>query len=256
MPNRRPRSLKHEYELYVEGEIENYKESIPRSALLAIGDEAVATLARESQLSLTELLLCEEVDRIIFRRLRLPSYQTWRRRRLKAAAELRRPERWGLAPDAPVVRTVVPSADGRVLVAGAGTEGSALLLAAHGCDVLTIGTQEDALMRVLNEAEAAGLSERVRALVGDLGSFTPDAPLRAVVCSLSALAALSQSERTRALALLKEATAEGGIHLVEGTAGSRGESVLEEVVASYAGWRISMEGAESFGTLVAWKDVA
>lgn len=256
MPNRRPRSLKHEYELYVEGEIEHYKESIPRSALLAIGDEAVAALERDSQLSLTEMLLCEEVDRLIFRRLRLPSYQTWRRRRLKAAAELRRPERWGVAPDAPVVRAVVPSADGRVLVTGAGTEGSALLLAAHGCDVLTIGSEEDALMRVLNEAEAAGLSERVRALVGDLGSFTPDAPLRAVVCSLSALAALTKTERTRALALLKEATADGGIHLVQGVAAGRSKSVLDEIVASYAGWRISMEGERGAGTLVAWKEVA
>ncbi|HEX8849573.1 MAG TPA: class I SAM-dependent methyltransferase [Gemmatimonadaceae bacterium] len=256
MPNRRPRSLKHEYELYVEGEIENYKESIPRSALLAIGDEAVAVLERESQLSLTEILLCEEVDRIIFRRLRLPSYQTWRRRRLKVVAELRRPERWGLAPDAPVVRAVVPSADGRVLVAGAGTEGSALLLAAHGCDVLTIGSEEDALMRVLNEAEAVGLSERVRGLVGDLRSFTPDAPLRAVVCSLSALTALSKSERARALELLKEATADGGIHLVQGAATGRSKSVLDEVVASYAGWRVSMEGEPGTGTLVAWKEVA
>ena len=35
-------------------------------------------LAGEAQLALTELLLCEEVDRLIFSRLRLPSYQTWR----------------------------------------------------------------------------------------------------------------------------------------------------------------------------------
>jgi hypothetical protein len=155
-----------------------------------------------------------------------------------------------------VVRAVVPSADGRVLVAGDGTEGSVLLLAAHGCDVLTIGRREDALMRLLNEAEAAGLAERVRALVGDLGSFTPDAPLRAVVCSLSALTALSPAERARALELLKEATADGGIHLVEGVANGRSASVLDEVVASYAGWRVSMEGDRDAGTLVAWKEVA
>ena len=34
------RSLKHEYELYVEHELETYKDSVPRSALLALGDEA------------------------------------------------------------------------------------------------------------------------------------------------------------------------------------------------------------------------
>ena len=44
-PSHRPtRSLKHEYELFVEQEIENYKESVPRSVLLGIGDEAVSSL--------------------------------------------------------------------------------------------------------------------------------------------------------------------------------------------------------------------
>ena len=36
-----PRSLRHEYDIYVEREIEDYKDSIPRSKLLGIGDEAV-----------------------------------------------------------------------------------------------------------------------------------------------------------------------------------------------------------------------
>jgi len=67
------RSLKYEYELFVEQEIENYKESVPRSVLLSIGDDAVSALSAEPQLALTELLLCEEVDRIIVKRLRLPA---------------------------------------------------------------------------------------------------------------------------------------------------------------------------------------
>ena len=83
MPQRPSRSLKHEYELFVEREIENYKESVPRSVLLSIGDEAVRALADEQQFALTELLLWDEVDRIIFKRLRLPSYATWRKRRIK-----------------------------------------------------------------------------------------------------------------------------------------------------------------------------
>ena len=36
-------SLKHAYELYVEQEIENYKFSLPRQAILRIGDEAVTS---------------------------------------------------------------------------------------------------------------------------------------------------------------------------------------------------------------------
>src|SRR5215204_1158055 len=105
MPLRPSRSLKHEYELFVEREIENYKESVPRSVLLSIGDEAVRALADQQQFALTELLLVEEVDKIIFKRLRLPSYVTWRKRRLKLIEELRRPEHWGLRADDAVVRT-------------------------------------------------------------------------------------------------------------------------------------------------------
>ena len=74
--SRLTRSLRYEYELFVEQEIENYKESVPRSVLLSIGDEAVAALSAQPQLALTELLLCEEVDRIIVRRLRLPAYES------------------------------------------------------------------------------------------------------------------------------------------------------------------------------------
>src|SRR5204863_354103 len=46
MANRPARSLKHEYELFVEEEIENYKESIPRHALLSIGDEGAGCRTR------------------------------------------------------------------------------------------------------------------------------------------------------------------------------------------------------------------
>src|SRR6185436_16070319 len=35
------RSLRYEYELYVEREIEDYKDSISRNALLSIGDDAI-----------------------------------------------------------------------------------------------------------------------------------------------------------------------------------------------------------------------
>src|SRR5262245_66257405 len=96
MATRTARSLRHEYELYIEQEIESYKESIPRAAILAIGDEAAAKLAAQPQFVLTELMLLEEVDRIIFRRLRLPKYDSWRHKRLKLHDEMRRPEHWGL----------------------------------------------------------------------------------------------------------------------------------------------------------------
>src|SRR3982750_4392460 len=180
MAHRPTRSLKHEYELFVEQEIENYKESVPRSVLLSIGDDAVSSLSAAPQFALTELLLCEEVDRIIFKRLRLPSYDAWRRRRVKLIDELRRPEHWGLSPDDVLVRALPMSQEGRVLVAGASDEVSALYLAANGCEVTTITSEFDTVERVMQAAIGAGLSGRVHAQMGDLSSWRPERPLNAV----------------------------------------------------------------------------
>ena len=118
MAQQNPRSLKHEYELYVENEIENYKESVTRSAILKIGDEAAASLRAGEQFAMDELLLWAEVDRIIRKRLRIPAYTTWRRKRLKLLEEYRRPEHWGIRPDGVLAREVHPPAESKVLVAG------------------------------------------------------------------------------------------------------------------------------------------
>ena len=64
-------SLRHEYEQYVEQEIENYKFSLPRAMILRIGDEAVAFLRQQEQPEFNELVIWAEVDEIIRRRLRL-----------------------------------------------------------------------------------------------------------------------------------------------------------------------------------------
>jgi hypothetical protein len=255
MASRSPKSLRHEYELYVEEEIENYKDNVPRSTLLAIGDEAVAGLAREQQLALTELLLWEEVDRIIRRRLRVPSYDSWRRRRLKQLAELRRPEHWGLRPDHVVVRTVHPSPDGRVLVAGAAADGPALYLAAHGCEVTAIDGEVDVVQRVLDAASQAGLTERVRGCVADLASWTPEAPLWAVIYPASALAGVSARERARVIASLQKATSAGGVHLIATAEAGAPRVATAELTRRYASWAVSMEGDNDSSSLLARKEL-
>jgi hypothetical protein len=247
MAQRLTRSLKHEYELFVEQEIENYKESVPRSVLLGIGDEAVTSLSAAPQFALTELLLCEEVDRLIFRRLRLPSYDTWRRRRVKLIDELRRPEHWGLRSDDVLVRALPPSTDGRVLVAGAADEVSALYLAANGCDVTTLTAESGALERVMQAAIGAGLAGRVHAQIGDLASWTPEVPLNAVIVNPSVLDGLSASERTRVIQVLQSATMDGGIHLVQTIVSSNkanGAVSLEELRSRYRGWTVTVERAD------------
>jgi predicted Fe-Mo cluster-binding NifX family protein len=241
MPVRRPRSLKHEYEEYVEREIEHYKESVPRHKLLSIGDEAVRELGEQPQFALTELVLCEVVDKIIMRRLRIPTYQTWRRRCFKTIEQFRRPEHWGLDPESPMVRAVAIDTEANVLVAGGNVEKASLYFAANGCDVITVETAADVVERVLNAAEAAGLTQRVRGCVTDIGHWTPDVPLNAVVCTPLAFAGLSHAERREVIELLQSATADGGVHLVETIVAGQEAISLAELRDRYVGWEITVE---------------
>lgn len=256
-----PRSLRYEYELYVEHEIEDYKDSVSRSSLLKLGDEAVATLQQGDQTTLTEMLVWQEVDRIISRRLRLPSYATWRRRRLKILAEYQRPEHWGFDPQAIIVRALADSGDRHVLVAGAEREGPAMYLAAHGAAVTALEPQEATLERVVKAAAAAGLTERVRSYCADLSVWEPDVELHAVVCSPLALAGLHGAELERVLGGLQSATRSGGVHVMETATANLGNSAgllpVDELRNRYRGWSISVEeGAGSTATFVARKEAA
>lgn len=252
-----PRSLKYEYEQHVEREIEDYKDSVSRSALLKIGDEAVAVLCGEAQTTLTEIVVWQEVDRIIARRLRLPSYATWKRRRLKVLEQYRRPEHWGLEPDGALVRALRDSSDRHVLVAGAEGEGPALYLAARGCAVTAVEPAEDAVLRVVRAAEAAGLTQRVRSYCADLVAWAPDVQLHAVICSPTAFAGLTTQDRAKVIEVLQGATVDGGVHLVEMIAAAADAVPLDELRSRYRGWTISVE--RSVGrrdTFMARKDVA
>ena len=249
-----PRSLKHEYELYVENEIENYKESVSRSAILKIGDEAAAVLRAGEQFAMDELLLWAEVDRIIRKRLRIPAYDTWRRKRIKLLDEYRRPEHWGIRPDGILAREIHPPAESKVLVAGSEVERMALYLAAHGCDVTALDREAVSVERVMNAAHAAGLTDKIQGFVANLADWAPDAPLSAVVCTPTAFDDLSADERARAFELLQTATRDGGVHLV-GTIvrGQRGLSVAE-LRKQYKGWTISVEAdSESSKSFLARK---
>jgi hypothetical protein len=239
-----PLSLRHEYELYVERAVEDFKDTIPREAILRIGDEAVAALAAQAQFALTEMVLWEEVDRIIARRLKLPSYRTWCRRRLETQARYRRPEHWGFSPDAPLLRAISPAAESHVLVAGPVELAPAMYLAANGCAVTAVDEGLDAVERVIHAAEAAGLAARVRGFVGALGGWTPDVPLSGVVCTPRAFSGLSAEEHARTIEQLQDATAPGGVHLVEEV--ERGTSIpVGDLQTQYRGWDISLVGSRT-----------
>jgi hypothetical protein len=254
------RSLKHEYELFVEREVENYKDAVPRGVLLAIGDEAVVALAAQAQLALTEVMLCGEVDRIIASRLGLPPFRVWRRRHLKALQDYRRPEHWGISPNAPLVRAIAPAAESHVLIAGAEEPGPALYLAAHGCAVTALEGHYAAIDRVMCAAEAANLTQNVRGCLSDFRSWEPDAPLDAVVYSPAAFDGLAAGERDGVIARLQRATTSGGVHLIQTAAAvatGAGSALFDALTEQYSGWKTLVEQqGDSLSTFLAHKALA
>jgi len=255
-----PRSLKYEYDLFVENEIEVYKDSISRSALLKIGDEAVSSLRSADQFAMNELLLCDEVDRIIRKRLRIPTYATWRKKeikRLKEQDEFRRPEHWGLPADGALAREVHLPAESRVLVAGSQVSNAALYLAAQGCSVTTIDSAPVDADDVLHGAEASLLSGRIESLAMELKEWAPQELLNAVVCTPAAFSGLSAPERARVIDILKSATRDGGVHLVDTLIAGQAELSLSELRRSYKDWTISIvEDGTSSHSFLARKSVA
>src|SRR3989441_3471311 len=134
---RPPRSLKQEYQEFLLQRIEEYKNRVSRAELLEIGDEAVRELEENAagQYLLTEVLLLEHVDRIIARRLRLPSFPRWRAKHRVLRAAQREPTHWGVEPDGPLVSCARRLEPGDlVVVVGAAALASALFIAAHDAE--------------------------------------------------------------------------------------------------------------------------
>ncbi len=67
------------YHAWVEQRIEDFKDSISRDELLEYADEAVQELYADpaGQYQLTEIVLRDAVDMLLFRRLGLPNYKQW-----------------------------------------------------------------------------------------------------------------------------------------------------------------------------------
>src|SRR5207237_6022203 len=129
-----PRSLKQEEQEFLVQRIEEHKNALTREELLEIGDEAVRELEENAagQYLLTEVLLLEHVDRIIARRLRLPSFPRWRQKHRALRAAQRAPTHWGLEADGPLVSSVRRLEPGDVgVVIGAAALPVALFIAAH-----------------------------------------------------------------------------------------------------------------------------
>src|SRR5881392_3412379 len=210
---RAPRSLKQEYQEFILQRLEEFKNTLPRAELLRIGDEAVRELQAnaQDQYLLTEVLLLEHVDRIIARRLRLPSFPRWRQKHRALREAQREPTHWGLDRGHPLVPWAarVEPAD-IVVILGAAALGEALFLAAHDAEVFLLDQDLGAVEAAEGRAVTEQLAGAFQALVINFGSWFPDLTPALVVIAPSCLGPLRTKQRTSLIADLQVRTPSGG----------------------------------------------
>ncbi len=245
-PRRRPlplrqQSLRQEYEEFVLQRIEEYKEQLSRTELLSIADEAVRELevSAEEQLVLTEVLVLEHVDRLIMRRLRLPTFRRWRERHLELRKSQQSPEHWNLDPATPLVDLAqrLDESD-MALIVGGGAAAAGFYLAAHGWPALLIDQELRAVEAVEARAAAEGLRSRIQALVVSMANWFPDVTPTLTVIEPKAVSRLEPQVRTRAMDSFKSQTSSRGVHFV--LPADREEGVIalaaEKLQEHYADW--------------------
>lgn len=69
------------YQAWIEEQLEEHKAALTRDELLDLAEVAVQQLfdAPDGQYPLTEILLCDAVDRLLLARLNLPDFRQWQR---------------------------------------------------------------------------------------------------------------------------------------------------------------------------------
>jgi hypothetical protein len=244
-PARRvPRSLKQEYQEFILQRLEEYKNTVPRAELLQIGDEAVRELqtSAQDQYLLTEVLLLEHVDRIIARRLSLPSFPRWRQKHRALREAQREPTHWGFDRQHPIVPWAARLEPGDItIVLGATALSEALFLAAHDAEVFLLDQDLGAVEAAEGRAVTEQLAGAFQALVINFGSWFPDLSPSLVAIAPASLAQLRAKERTSLIADLQVRTQSGGVHiLLPPSSTSRGVIPLapEALQTLYQGWQV------------------
>jgi len=240
---RPPRSLKQEYHEFLLQRIEGYKNTLGREELLEIGHEAVRELESSAagQYLLTEVLLLEHVDRIIARRLRLPSFPRWRQKHRALRAAQRAPTHWGLDPDNALVAAVRRLEPGDLaVVVGATALPSALFVAAHDAEVFLVDHDLAAIEGAESRAVTEQLAGRFQALVVTFGGWFPDVTPSLVVIDPAALGPARTRDRRELLAQLQARTRPGGVHVILPSPSATEVIPLapEALQAQYGGWEI------------------
>lgn len=215
---RPPPSLKQQYQEYVLERIEAYKNSMPRSELLRLGDEAFSELqaTAEGQFVLTEVLMLDSVDRLIMKRLSLKPYRRWRTHFKKVRDAQRQPTRWGLDAASPLA-ALLPRLEPEdvTLVVGAGAEPAAYLLAAHDVFVTFLAADLGAVERCETRIAAEALGGLFEAYVVQLGGWLPEGPLvDLIVLDAGAFADVPGALQAEFLRDAQARTREGGVHVI------------------------------------------
>lgn len=216
---RSPPSLKQQYQEFVMQRVESFKNSMSRDELLRLGDEAVSEMQAtiEGQFMLTEVLMVDQVDRLIIKRLRLRSYAKWREQYLTLRAAQREPMHWGVDPGSPVARILPRLEPGdSALVFGSGAEPATYLLAAHDVEVIfvagNIGTVERVESRMASESLGSQFEAFVVPVGGHLAAFVP--PVQLCVIDAGELTPLDPESRRAVVQQIQLLTEPGGVHAV------------------------------------------
>ena len=219
---RRKRSLpsvEQQYHEYIMQRIEDYKNSLSRSELLRLGDEAAHELqdGTSGQLLLTEVLMQETVDEQIKRRLNLPSLRRWRARIQPLRKAQRDPNHWQIERTDPVA-VVLPRLEpgDRALVVGSGAERATYLLAAHDVEVTCLFEDSATADRVEDILASESLGGRCSVFVVALGQWLPPigAPTHLVVIDAGAVEGLTPERQRALLGHVQAVTAAEGLHAV------------------------------------------
>jgi hypothetical protein len=238
---RQHRSLKQEYSEFILQRIEEYKDQLSRDQLVAIADEAVQELdgRHHEQLLLTEVLLLEHVDRIIQRRLNLPSYRRWRTRHLRLRRAQQQPTHWGLRPDVPVASLATSLDEGEALAVGGGALPAAFLLLAHDWPVVFIAPELSVVEAAETRVATESLGARFQALVVHPGTWFPGIAPLLTVLDPNALSEVEAGARDQFLVAAKQHTPHGGVHcLVPHPPGAEARALGAEAArASYEDWK-------------------
>jgi hypothetical protein len=231
-------SLKQQHQAYILQRIEAFKNSLPREELLRIGDEAVAELDATvlGQFVLTEVLMQDTVDRMIWKRLGLPSYRRWSQQFKALRAAQREPTHWGIDPRSPIAEVLprVEPGDGALII-GAAAESHAYLLGAHEVEITFVAGDLNCVERVEDRVIAESLGATFDAYVADLAQWLPplEHPAHCVVIEASVLELLSPSRRRSLVHELQELTPDGGVHII---IPSEGAMAPEAFLSHYSEW--------------------